>query len=171
MEFILKYINVIAIASIKFFWATPYAYLFRLNQVETFVMIQLGGLLGFLFFYSFFSFLLKELKLIWPFIYFITPRIFKVRFEQWLDLRRYRKLTANKFTRRNKMIANIRRKYGMAGIVLLTPILLSIPIGALLGPKYFHHRKSFIPWMLLSIVMWSVASILLFGIFLPHRLV
>lgn len=156
------------IASIKFFWATPYAYLFRLNQVETFVLIQLGGLLGFLFFYSLFSFLLKELKLIWPLIYYITPRIFKVRFEHWWDLRRYRKLMANKFTRRNKLIVRIRRKYGMVGIVVLTPVLLSIPVGALLGTKYFHHKRGFIPSMLLSIFVWGIISVLLFGTFLNH---
>ncbi len=154
-----------AIASVKFFWATPYAYLFSLNRVEAFVMIQLGGMLGFLFFYAFFSFILKELKLVWPAIYFITPRIFKVRFEQWLDERRYRKLTANKFTRSNKMITRIRSKYGMPGIVILTPVILSIPIGAFLGTKYFHHRKSFIPWMLLSIFSWGIVSVFLFGIF------
>jgi hypothetical protein len=165
MEFIFKYLNVMAIASVKFFWATPYAYLFSLNKVETFVMIQLGGLLGFLFFYAFFSFILKELKLVWPAIYFVTPRIFKVRFEQWLDERRYRRLTANKFTRSNKMIARIRSKYGMPGIVILTPVILSIPIGAFLGTKYFHHRKSFIPWMLLSIFSWGIVSVFLFGIF------
>jgi hypothetical protein len=165
MEFILKYLNVMAIASVKFFWATPYAYLFSLNRVEAFVMIQLGGMLGFLFFYAFFSFILKELKLVWPAIYFITPRIFKVRFEQWLDERRYRKLTANKFTRSNKMITRIRSKYGMPGIVILTPVILSIPIGAFLGTKYFHHRKSFIPWMLLSIFSWGIVSVFLFGIF------
>ena len=168
MEFIFKYLNVMAIASVKFFWATPYAYLFRLNQVETIVMVQLGGLIGFLFYYAFFSFLLKELKLIWPAIYYITPHIFKVRFEQWLDERRYRKLTANKFTRRNKMIARIRRKYGMPGIVLLTPILLSIPVGAFLGTKYFHHKRNFIPWMLLSIFSWGIVSVLLFSTFLTH---
>lgn len=154
------------IASVKFFWATPYAYFFRLNQIETFVMIQLGGLLGFLFFYSFFSFLLKELKLIWPLIYFITPRIFKVRFEQWLIRRRTRRLTAKKFTRKNKMIAKLRRKYGMPGIVLLTPVLLSIPVGAFLGTKYFHHIKGFIPWMLLSIFVWGIISVFLFGTFM-----
>ncbi len=168
MEFMFKYFNVIAIASVKFFWATPYAFLFHLNWVETFVMIQLGGLLGFLFFYAFFSFLLKELKLVWPAVYYITPRIFKVRFEQWLDERRYRKLTANKFTRSNKMIARIRRYYGMPGIVFLTPILLSIPVGAFLGTKYFHHKRSFIPWMLLSIFSWGGVSVLLFSTFLAH---
>lgn len=168
MEIILKYLNVIALASVKFFWATPYAYMFRLTEIETFVMIQIGGLLGFVFFYYFFSFLLKELKLVWPMIYYITPRIFKVRFEQWLDLRRYRKLTANKFTRKNKMIARIRRRFGMPGIVILTPIILSIPLGALLGTKYFHHKKSFIPWMLLSIFVWGIVSVLFFGIFMLH---
>lgn len=169
MEYLLKYLNVIVIASIKFFWATPYAYLFRLNQIETFVMIQLGGLLGFLFFYYFFSFLLKELKLIWPLIYYVTPPIFKVRFEQWRDTRRYRRLTANKFTRTNKLIVNIRRRYGMMGIVLLTPILLSIPLGALIGTKYFHHHRGFIPSMLLSIFSWGIVSVLLFGTLL-HRM-
>jgi uncharacterized membrane protein YsdA (DUF1294 family) len=168
MEYLFKYLNVIALASVKFFWATPYAYMFRLNQLETFVMIQLGGILGFLFFYAFFSFLLKELKLLWPAIYYITPRIFKVRFEQWIDERRYRKLTANKFTRSNKMIARIRRKYGMPGIVILTPVVLSIPIGAFLGTKYFHHKRSFIPWMILSIFIWGIVSVFLFGTFLPH---
>lgn len=168
MEFILKYINVMVIASIKFFWATPYAYLFRLNQIETFVMVEMGGLLGFLLFYSLFSFLLKELKLIWPLIYHVTPRIFKVRFEQWLDERRYRRITANKFTRTNKMIVMIRRKYGMLGIIILTPVLLSIPVGALLGTKYFHHRRSFIPFMLFSIFAWGIVSVLFFGIILHH---
>lgn len=168
MEYIFKYLNVMAFASVKFFWATPYAFLLSLSQFETFVMIQLGGILGFLFFYAFFSFILKELKLVWPAIYFITPRIFKVRFEQWLDNRRYRKLTANKFTRTNKMIARIRSKYGMPGIVILTPFVLSIPLGAFLGTKYFHHKRGFIPWMLLSIFSWGIVSVLLFGIFWFH---
>jgi len=168
MVLILKYINVMLIASVKFFWATPYAYLFHLNQIEAFVLIELGGIFGFLFFYYLFSFLLKELKLIWPAVYYITPRIFKVRFEQWLDSRRYARLTANKFTRRNKMIVRIRQKTGMLGIVILTPVVLSIPVGAFLGTKYFHHKSSFIPWTLLSIFIWGIISILAFGLFMHH---
>ncbi len=168
MELLLRYLNVIAIASVKFFWATPYAFFFQLNQMEAFVMIEFGGILGFLFFYAFFSFLLKEIKLLWPLIYFITPPIFKVRFEQWLIRRRKRKLTAKKFTRRNKMIASIRSRFGMPGILILTPVLLSIPVGALLGTKYFHHRKSFIFWMLLSIFIWGIVSVFVFGSFLDH---
>jgi hypothetical protein len=168
MGIIFKYINVIVIASLKFFWATPYSYLFGLKELETFILIEIGGLLGFLFYYYFFSLLLKELKLIWPLIYYITPRIFKVRFEHWMDMRRYRRLTANKFTRSNKMIVRIRRNYGMFGIVVLTPVILSIPVGAFLGTKYFHHKNNFIPSMLLSIFLWGIVSVLLFSTFLRH---
>jgi len=168
MGIILKYINVIVIASLKFFWATPYSYLFGLKELETFILIEIGGLFGFLFYYYFFSLLLKELKLIWPLIYYITPRIFKVRFEHWMDMKRYRRLTANKFTRTNKMIVRIRRNYGMFGIVVLTPVILSIPVGAFLGTKYFHHKNNFIPSMLLSIFLWGIVSVLLFSTFLHH---
>jgi uncharacterized membrane protein YsdA (DUF1294 family) len=66
------------------------------------------------------------------------------------------------------MIARIRRKYGMPGIVILTPVVLSIPVGAFLGTKYFHHKRSFIPWMILSIFIWGIVSVFLFGTFLPH---
>ena len=164
MEYLLKYLNVILIASGKYFWATPYAILLKLNVVETIVMIQIGGLLGFLFFYYLFAFLLKEIKLLWPKVYLITPAIFKVRFEQWRIVRRQRKLNAKKFTRTNKMIVRIRERWGMVGIVVLTPVLLSIPVGALIGTKYFRHRHGFIPWMLLSIFIWGIVSVSIFSL-------
>jgi hypothetical protein len=169
MDILLKYINVMVLAGLKFFWTTPYAFLLRLNKVETFVMIELGGILGFLFFYYFFSFVLQRIKLLWPLIFFITPPIFKMQFEQWLDGYRYRRKTANKFTRMNKMIVKTRRRFGMWGIVILTPFLLSIPLGALLGTKYFHHSRSFIPRTLLSIFLWGIVSVMFFGIFLKHH--
>jgi hypothetical protein len=169
MDFLFKYLNVVLIASVKFFWATPYALLFNLNYIETIVMVEIGGLLGFLFYYYFFAFLLKELKLSWPNVYRITPAIFKVGFEQWLTERRKRKLTARKFTRTNKMIVKIRDKWGMIGIIVLTPILLSIPIGALLGTKYFRHIHGFIPWMLVSISLWGIISLLFFSIFADYH--
>jgi hypothetical protein len=169
MDFLFKYLNIVLIASVKFFWATPYALLFKLNYIETIVMVEIGGLLGFLFYYYFFAFLLKELKLFWPNVYRVTPAIFKVSFEQWLTERRKRKLKARKFTRTNKMIVKIRDKWGMIGIIVLTPVLLSIPIGALLGTKYFRHIHGFIPWMMVSISLWGIISLLFFSIFADYH--
>jgi len=168
MEYILKLLNVSFIASIKYFWSAPYAFLLRLNAWETLFCIEIGGILGFLLYYYFFRFLLAKLKLLWPTVYYFTPTIFKVRFELWLERRRKRILTRRKFTATNKFIVKIRRRYGMWGIIVLSPVILSIPIGALLGTKYFPHRHGFIPYMILSISVWGVISVAFFGVFMHH---
>ena len=166
MEYILKLLNVSFIASIKYFWSTPYAYLLKLNVWEALFCIEIGGILGFLLYYYFFRFLLAELKLLWPVVYHFTPVMFKVRIELWRDRRRKRQVTIKKFTNKNKFIVKIRMRYGMWGIIVLSPVLLSIPIGALLGTKYFPHRHSFIPYMILSISIWGIISVAFFSIFM-----
>ncbi len=165
MDYLFKYLNIVLIASVKFFWATPYAILFKLNEIETFVMIEIGGILGFIFFYYFFALILKEIKLFWPNVYMVTPAIFRIRFELWLKERREKRLNASKFTRTNKMVVRIRDRWGIVGIVILTPILLSIPLGALIGSKYFRHVHGFIPWMMVSIFLWGIASVMFFSLF------
>ena len=168
MEYILKLLSVFLVASIKYFWATPYAFGMKLNEWETIFFIEAGGILGFLFFYYFFGFLFKELKLLWPVVYNFTPVIFKVRFEMWRKRRSLNRVNAKKFTKRNKLIIRMRNRYGIWGLVILTPIILSIPVGALLGNKYFRHEHHFIPYMLLSIVIWGVVSVAFFSTFMNH---
>ena len=168
MEYILKLLNVSFLASIKYFWSTPYAFVLKLNAWEALFCIEIGGILGFLLYYYFFRVLFVELKLLWPVVYFFTPTIFKVRFELWRDRRRKRLLTRRKFTTMNKFIVKIRMRYGMWGIIVLSPIILSIPIGALLGTKYFPHRQGFIPYMILSISLWGIISVAFFGVFMNH---
>jgi len=168
MEYILKLLTVFLVASIKYFWATPYAFGMKLNEWETIFFMEAGGILGFLFFYYFFGFLFKELKLLWPIVYHFTPVIFKVRFEMWRKRRQIQQLNARKFTKRNKLIVMMRRRYGMWGIVVLSPIVLSIPVGALLGNKYFRHEHHFIPYMILSIVIWGIVSVAFFSTFMNH---
>ena len=168
MEYILKLLSVFLVASIKYFWATPYSFGMKLNEWETIFFMETGGILGFLFFYYFFGFLFKELKLLWPIVYHFTPVIFKVRFEMWLKRHRVQRMYARKFTKRNKLIVRMRRRYGMWGLVILSPIILSIPVGALLGNKYFRHDHHFIPYMLLSIVIWGIVSVAFFSTFMNH---
>ena len=161
-------LSVFLVASIKYFWATPYSFGMKLNEWETIFFIESGGILGFLFFYYFFGFLFKELKLLWPFVYRFTPVLFKVRFEMWLKRRRIKRINAKKFTKMNKIIIRMRRRYGMWGLVILSPVILSIPVGALLGNKYFKNHHHFIPYMILSIVIWGVLSVAFFSTFMHH---
>jgi len=168
MEYILKLLSVFLVASIKYFWATPYSFGMKLNEWETIFFLETGGILGFLFFYYFFGFLFKELKLLWPVVYRFTPVLFKVRFEMWLIRHKMQRTYARKFTKRNKLIVQMRKRYGRWGIVILTPVILSIPVGALLGNKYFKHDRHFIPYMFLSIIIWGIVSVAFFSTFMNH---
>ncbi len=169
MEYILKLLSVFLVASVKYFWATPYSFGLKLNEWETIFFMETGGILGFLFYYYFFGFLFKELKLLWPVVYNFTPVLFKVRFEMWLLRKREQRITARKFTKRNKIIVLMRKRYGMWGLVLLSPVILSIPVGGLLGNKYFKHNQQFIPYMVLSIVIWGIVSVAFFSTFMHHN--
>jgi hypothetical protein len=168
MEYILKLLSVFLVASIKYFWATPYSFGMKLNIWETLILMETGGILGFLFFYYFFGFLFKELKLLWPVVYNFTPVLFKVRFEMWVKRQRENRVFARKFTKRNKMIVRIRDRYGMWGLLILSPVILSIPVGALLGNKYFRHDRHFIPYMIIAIIVWGVISVSFFSTFMKH---
>lgn len=168
MEYILKYVSVFLIASVKYFWATPYSFGMKLNEWETLFFMETGGILGFLFFYYFFGFIFKELKLLWPAVYNFTPVLFKVRFEMWVKRQKAKRINARKFTKRNKIIIMMRRRYGMWGLVILSPIILSIPVGALLGNKYFRQDTHFIPYMIISILIWGVISVSFFSTFMKH---
>jgi len=161
-------LSVFLIASVKYFWATPYSFGMKLNEWETIFFLEAGGILGFLFFYYLFGFLFKELKLLWPFVYRFTPVLFKVRFEMWVKRQKSNRINARKFTKRNKMIIQMRKRYGMWGLVILSPIILSIPLGALLGNKYFKHNHQFMPYMILSIVVWGIVSVAFFSTFMNH---
>lgn len=168
MEYILKITSVFLVASIKYFWATPYSFGMKLNIWETLFFMEAGGILGFLFFYYSFGFLFRKLKLLWPVVYKFTPVLFKVRFEMWVQRQRDKRVTAKKFTKRNKIIVKMRKRYGMWGLLILSPIILSIPVGALLGNKYFKHNHHFIPYMILSIMVWGIVSVSFFSTFMHH---
>lgn len=61
------------------------------------------------------------------------------------------------FTRKNKIIINVKRRFGLAGIALLTPFLLSIPLGCYLAVRYFKNKQKVITYLFASILFWSVA--------------
>lgn len=75
------------------------------------------------------------------------------RYGLWKKKRNSKRKNRKKFSKRNKMIIKARNNYGMWGICLLTPVLLSIPLGAFLLRKYYQHRKGAIPVMLLTIMV------------------
>lgn len=139
----LKISQVFLLSMIKYFYAPLYGVAIGVGFWENFIAAAVGGSLAFTLYYQF------------------AGKV--VQFFHWLaevtDLKRpkvriRRKKPRNRiFIKRNRMVVKLRRNYGMWGIILLTPVLLSLPVGAFLLRKYYHGEKKAVPMMIVGIVV------------------
>ena len=71
-------------------------------------------------------------------------------------------MNRKKFTKRNRFIIKTRTTYGKWGIMLLTPVLLSIPIGAFLLRKYYSDQPNTLLFALIIIALEGIVLSLIF---------
>ncbi len=141
----MKELIIIISSTWKFAATFPVAiYLFHMSFFETILYTNIGGIIGIVVFSLLSKGLLKMYHAYWP-----------------------QKFTCNKksrkvFTRRNRRLILLKNKYGLPGIVILTPVLLSIPLGVFLNTKYYGHRKISYLYLLLGQIVWSVIYTVLY---------
>ena len=69
-----------------------------------------------------------------------------------------------KFTRTNRFLVIVKQKFGLGGIAVFTPIVLSIPVGVLFALALTRDKKKVMFSMIISMLFW--ASVL----FMPYFL-
>ncbi len=129
---------IILSATWKFAATFPVAiFAFKMTFIETLFYTNIGGLIG----------IIASLFLSKGIIYFWNK----------LNLRKRGKRKKNRktFSKRNRRLVRLKAKYGMPGIAILTPVILSIPIGTFLTAKYFGHKKTSYLYLFLGQVAWS----------------
>lgn len=123
----------------KFAATFPVAlYICHMSAIETLIYTNIGGLLGIVFF-------------TW-----ISKGIILLLDKYWPARERFKVKDKKVFTRRNKRLVVLKNKYGLPGIVILTPILLSIPIGVFLNTKYYGYNKMSYLYIFMSQLVWSL---------------
>ncbi|MFO7827669.1 MAG: hypothetical protein R6V23_03530 [Bacteroidales bacterium] len=147
----MKELIVIVSATWKFAATFPIAvYIFRMSFFETILYTNIGGFIGLAAFTLLSRGALKLFDAYWP--------------KKW----RCKKKPRKTFTKRNRRLVTIKKKYGLPGIVILTPVLLSIPIGVFLNTKYYGHQKSSYFYLFLGQIAWSfIYTIILTSIKIP----
>jgi hypothetical protein len=86
----------------------------------------------------------------------------------WWNDYKHRKLAWKKksvFSKRNRRIIKIKNKFGLTGIAILTPVLLSIPLGAFLGERFYKDKRKVILSISVWVVIWSVAFYFIYYFF------
>ena len=163
---ILKIVQVFLLATVKYVITFPFALIIGLNFVQTLIAVTLGGIAGFFFFYHLSGYIIKKFHYLKTFLRRHTPRFIRIKFRQLLNWRK--KVTGERvFSKRNRLIVSFRSKFGLLGIVALSPVILSIPIGAFLLNKYYSKHKMARPYMVLSILSWT-AIFVAFAMIFPH---
>jgi hypothetical protein len=130
-------------SSVKFAMTFPLAILqFKFNFLETLLWTNVGGVLGIYFF----AYLSEKLIAWWN-------RTFRKSLPAAA-----RTGSGNKkaFTKKNRRIVRIKQQYGLLGIALSTPFLLSIPVGTFLVVRYYRHTRTRFLYLIGSNVFWSV---------------
>ncbi len=143
------------LASVKYIVTLPYAMLIGLEFKYALLTVLAGGIGGFLFFYYLGKFVNREIFFLRPYFCRIIPAFLRYRYKSYCDRKRA-KPKKKIFTRKSRMIVRIRNSYGLWGIVIATPVLLTIPLGALLASKYYSHKKNIVFYMIISIVGWGL---------------
>jgi hypothetical protein len=150
-----KLFQLFLLASFKYILTVPFALLTEIEYHYALPTMVIGGIGGFLFFY----FLSRKAVGIFR---NLTPRICRfisgrIKFRMgMLCISWFRPRRKTVFTSRNRMIVRMKKSYGLWGIVIATPVLLSIPVGAFLASHYYSKDKRVIGYMVLSITGWGV---------------
>ena len=69
------------------------------------------------------------------------------------------------FTPFNRRVIRIKHRFGLMGIAILTPIFLSIPIGAFLAERFYKDKGKVILYLSLSSIFWCFALYFIFLFF------
>ena len=136
MEFWFEVLSVFFLSSVKFFAGPILAKSLGFSYLSTVFVSSLGGVFGVFLFYNLGTRIVS-----------FFPNFFK-------PIKKTKKI----FTRKNKFFANVIRNYGLFGLSIFSPVLISIPVGAFLAARFFDNQKYVaLAVMSISVVLWSVS--------------
>ncbi len=141
----LKALGFFLLSSVKFAVATlPIAVAFSYREA---LLISIsGGIAGSFFFLYIWKYILN----VWSVYIVRKPEVSSQQI---------------KINKKRRQIIKIKNSYGYWGIVILTPVILSIPIGAFLLSQYFKNEKLKFLHLSLVICFWGLAFVSFFEFF------
>lgn len=116
---------------------------FNFPFLETLLVSGLGGICGSIVF----GFLSKEIIIGW----------------EWVLKKFFPNRKKKVFTRMNRFIIWAKKYFGIMGIAILSPLILSIPLGTFLAVRFFKDRHKTVLYMSISSVLWTIVLYFLYN--------
>jgi len=135
MSTVLKYFTVYFLSGLKFIFGPTLGIAYELPLLAT-VILTAFGMMTTVYLFTFFGSDIRKM----------TKRLRK---------------ESRVFTKRNRRFVKIWRRFGLEGVCLLTPLILSPPGGGLLANILESDKKKLLKWMWISALVWSLILTLL----------
>lgn len=148
---VLKILQTVFLASFKYLFTLPYALLIGLDYKIAVASLLFGGIGGFLFFYYLYKPVVSLLLRVKPVFCQYLPK----------NLEPYcipgKQISRNiTISRKTRFLARLKSNYGMWGLIISTPLFLSVPLGAFLVRRYYSRRRNVVFYMIVSFVGWTI---------------
>ena len=153
MAYYLKIINVFLLSTVKYFYTPIYAYMIGLDIWGTAIVMISGGIVGFLIYYHISRIIIISTRHLKPFAKIVLPFHLQNHYNNYKHRQKLRRKNKKIFTRKYRLLVKVGRTYGMYTIIIFTPILISLILGAFLLRKYYGDRREAVPLMLVSIIV------------------
>jgi membrane protein DedA with SNARE-associated domain len=139
-EIIFKIVSVYISCMLKFILGPVGGYAAGFNIITT-ILITIAGMMTVVFLFVFFGTWIKK---------YILEKIRK---------------PSNKFTVNNRKFVNLWKRYGLAGVAALTPLVLTPIGGTILALSSGSPRNKIISYMFISAVVWATVFSLIIYFF------
>ncbi len=135
----MKELTVIFFSTFKFAATFPLAIMvMKMSFLETLIYTNTGGVAGIIFFT------------------FLSRLLIHLYGKYWPDKLKVKTKKHKIFNTRNRRLVRIKSKYGIPGIAVLNPVILSIPVGTFLMTKYYGRKMMNYVWLVAGQIGWSV---------------
>lgn len=128
---LIKICLVVGLSSVKHASGAPLAASLGFSYLEAALLMTFGGLLGIL-------------------IMLYCMQTVKYAATKYLPSKKKKV-----FNKRNRMIVKVRKKFGMAGLALIGPLVISLPITVIIMTAIFGDKRKVLLYTGLSVVLWS----------------
>jgi hypothetical protein len=137
----LEIISLMLLSTVKFLY-TPIAVLaLGYSPIQTILITFSGGFFGLIVF-KYFG---RSIISLWKSLYFVKRR---------------KKPAKRVFTKRNRKLVHIRKRYGLPGLAFLMPVF-SIPVMVFIAVGFYGNDRRLIPVFPNVLYLWSVILTLL----------
>jgi len=140
--YFLKVLEVGLIASVKFLIAPFEAERQGFNFYQSFIITTSGGTIG-----------IVSFTFIGDLIAYGWKKLLGLFRKPLLDDAPPKK----KFTLTKKFIVRVKMKLGLLGLIIITPSIISIPIGTFVTHRFYRKKMRNILFLVISLIIWSLA--------------